>query len=182
MILTMLIERRTRLVIVISLGVVIAACGPSTSSRQESQSETKDSPGPLAIEWTDTDLEKDASRVGYGSTPEAILTRDGEGALVFTPQTPQDHVATPFTSLQTYEGRRSLELVLDVKLPGGDACVAHLQDQAYVVLATVPCRSSGEHRVTANLGSASTGIRVYFLSAKLEPLRMPARMRLTERR
>lgn len=171
------------LLIVISFAVLIASCGRSTPERQE-QSETKDTPaaGPVAVEWTDADLEKDASRIGYGSKPEAMVARDAEGALVFTPQTPQDHVATPFTSLQTYEGRRSLELVLDVKSPGGDACVAHLQDQAFVVLATVPCRTPGEHRVTANLGSAVTGIRVYFLSAKLEPVRLPARMRLTERR
>lgn len=167
---------------IVAVALLIAACGRSTAER-EAQSDAEDRPaGPLAIEWTDVDLEKDASRIGYGSKPEAVLARDAEGALVFTPQTPQDHLATPFTSLQTYEGRRSLELVLDVKAPGGEACVAHLQDQAFVVLATVPCRSAGEHRVTANLGSAVTGIRVYFLSAELEPVRLPARMRLTERR
>jgi hypothetical protein len=170
------------LVIVILLGTITASCGRSTADRQEGQGETTDLQGPLTVEWTDADLEKDASRIGYGSKPEAMLARDSEGALVFTPQTSQDHVATPFTSLQMYEGRRSLELVLDVKSPGGDACVAHLQDQAFVVLATVPCRSGGEHRVTANLGSAVTGIRVYFLSPNLEPVRLPARIRLTENR
>jgi hypothetical protein len=169
------------LVIVISLGMVIAACGRSTS-RQEGQSETKDSPGPLAIEWTDADLEKDGSRIGYGSKPEAILARDADGALVFTPETPQDHLATPFTSLQAYDGSRSLELVIDSKAPGGDACVANLQDQAFNVLTTVPCRTAGEQRATATVGPAVTGVRVYFLSAKREPLRLPARMRLTERR
>ena len=167
---------------IVAVALLIAACGRSTAER-EAQSDTVDQPaGPLAIEWTDADLEKDASRIGYGSKPEAMLTRDAEGALVFTPQTPEDHLATPVTALETYEGRRSVELVLDVTSPGGDACVAHLQDQAFVVLATVPCRSAGEHRVTANLGSAVTGIRVYFMSAKLEPVRLPARMRLTERR
>jgi hypothetical protein len=171
-----------RLVIVISLGIAITSCGRSTPDRGDGPSETKDPHGPLVLEWTDGDLEQDASRIGYGSKPEAMLARDSEGALVFTPQTPQDHVATPFTSLQMYEGRRSLELILDVKSPGGDACVAHLQDQAFVVLATVPCRAAGEHRVTANLGSAVTGIRVYFLSANLDPVRLPARMRLTENR
>src|SRR5687767_6343936 len=171
------------LLIVISLAVLIASCGRSASERQE-QSETKDTPaaGPVAVEWTEADLEKDASRIGYGSKPEAMLARDADGALVFTPQTARDHLATQFTSLQAYDGSRSLELVLDVKSPGGDACVAHLQDQAFVVLATVPCRATGEQRVRANLGSATTGIRVYFQSAKLEPLRLPARMRLTERR
>ena len=166
----------------IGIALAMMSCGGGTPDRQEEKDETHDPQAPLAVEWTDADLEKDASRIGYGSTPEAMLTRGAEGDLVFTPQTPQDHVATPFTPLQTYDGRRSLELVLDVKSPGGDACVAHLQDQAFVVLATVPCRSAGEHRVTANLGSAVTGIRVYFLSAKLEPVRLPARMRLTERR
>lgn len=166
-----------------AIAALFMACRGATSDDQPGTvAQTAQATGPLAIDWTDADLEKDASRIGYGSKPEAILARGADGALVFTPQTPQDHVATPFTSLQTYEGRRSLELVLDVKTPGGDACVAHLQDQAFVVLATVPCRSPGEHRVTANLGSAVTGIRVYFLSAQLEPLRLPSRMRLTERR
>jgi hypothetical protein len=173
-----------RLLIVSTAALLMASCGGATSESDQPGAAAKSAPatGPLAIEWTDADLEKDASRIGYGSKPEAMLTRDAEGALVFTPETPRDHLATPFTSLQTYEGRRSLELVLDVKSPGGDACVAHLQDRAFVVLATVPCRSAGEHRVTANLGSAVTGMRVYFLSANLEPLRLPARMRLTERR
>ena len=173
-----------RLLIVSTAALMMASCGGATSESDQPGTAAKSAPatGPLAIEWTDADLEKDASRIGYGSKPEAMLARDAEGALVFTPETPRDHLATPFSSLQTYEGRRSLELVLDVKSPGGDACVAHLQDRAFVVLATVPCRSAGEHRVTANLGSAVTGIRVYFLSANLEPVRLPARMRLTERR
>ena len=173
-----------RILIVGALVLLLASCRGATSDteQQGNATNTPQASGPLAIEWTDADLEKDASRIGYGSKPEATLARDAEGALVFMPQTPQDHLATPFTSLQTYQGSRSLELVLDVKWPGGDACVAHLQDQAFVVLATVPCRSAGEHRVTANLGSAVTGIRVYFLSANLEPLRLPARIRLTENR
>jgi len=173
-----------RVLIVGAVVLLLASCRGATSDteQQGNGTNTPQASGPIAIEWTDADLEKDASRVGYGSKPEAMLARDAEGALVFTPKTPQDHLATPFTSLQTYQGRRSLELVLDVKSPGGDACVAHLQDLAFVVLATVPCRSAGEHRVTANLGSAVTGIRVYFLSANLEPVRLPARMRLTERR
>jgi hypothetical protein len=50
------------------------------------------------------------------------------------------------------------------------------------VLTTVPCRAAGEQRATASVGPKVTGVRVYFLSAKLEPLRLPARMRLTERR
>lgn len=173
-----------RVLIVPAVVLLMTSCRGATSDteQQTTAAEMPQANGPLAIDWTDADLEKDASRIGYGSKPEAMLARDAGGDLVFTPQTPQDHVATPFTSLQTYDGRRSLELVLDVKSPGGDACVAHLQDQAFVVLATVPCRSVGEHRVTANLGSAVTGIRVYFLSAKLEAVHLPARMQLTERR
>jgi len=173
-----------RVLIVPAVVLLMTSCRGATSDteQQTTAAETPQANGPLAVDWTDADLEKDASRIGYGSKPEAMLARDAEGALVFTPQTPQDHVATQFTSLQIYDGSRSLELVLDVKAPGGDACVAHLQDQAFVVLATVPCRATGEQRVRANLGSATTGIRVYFQSAKLEPLRLPARMRLTERR
>jgi hypothetical protein len=170
------------LVIVILLGTITASCGRSTADRQEGQGETTDLRGPLTVEWTDADLEKDASRIGYGSKPEAMLARDAEGALVFTPQTPQDHLATQFTSLQGYDSTRSLELVIDAKSPGGDACVANLQDQAFNVLTTVPCRTAGEQRATASVGPAVTGVRVYFLSAKLEPLRLPARIRLTEHR
>lgn len=172
-----------RILIMPAVVLLMASCRGATSDTEEqATAKNLQASGPIALEWTDADLEKDASRIGYGSKPEAIVARDAAGALVFTPETPQDHVATQFTSLQTHDGRRSLELVLDVKTPGGDACVAHLQDQAFVVLATVPCRAAGEQRVTANLGSAVTGIRVYFQSAKLEPLRLPARMRLTEHR
>jgi hypothetical protein len=163
--------------------MLVVSCERSTPERQEVQGGTEAPPaGPLSIEWTDADLEKNASRIGYGSKPEALLTRDTGGALVFTPQTAEDHLATQFTSLQAYEGRRSLELVLDVKSPGGDACVANLQDQAFNVLATVPCRTVGEPRATAAVPSTVNGVRVYFLSTKLEPLRLPARMRLTEHR
>lgn len=171
-----------RLVIVISLGLLIASCGRSASERQEGDGETKAQPGPLAVEWTDGDLEKDASRIGYGSKPDAMLTRDAAGALVFTPQTAQDHVATQFTALAPSDRSRSLELVLDMKSPGGEACVANLQDQAFNVLATVPCRSTGEQRATAQVPQTVSGVRVYFVSASLEPLHLPARMRLTEHR
>jgi hypothetical protein len=169
--------------VVISIALLAASCGRSTPERQDGQGDTKTPPtGALAIEWTDSDLEKDASRVGYGSKPEAILARDAGGALVFTPQTAEDHLATQFAPLQAYDGSRSLELVLDVKSPGGEACVATLQDQAFNVLATVPCRTTGEQRATAAVPSTVNSVRVYFLSAKLEPLHLPARMRLTEQR
>jgi hypothetical protein len=171
------------LVIAIALGLLIASCGRSTSERPEGEGETKNaSAGALAIEWTDADLEKNASRFGYGSKPEAILARDSGGVLVFTPQTAQDHIATQFLSLRPHDGSRSLELVLDVKTPGGDACLATLQDQAFNALATVPCHTAGEQRATAAVPSTVTSVRVYFLSAKLEPLRLPARMQLTDRR
>jgi hypothetical protein len=161
---------------------LVAACGRSASEPPADRAETKSPTGPLTVEWTAVDLEKNASRIGYGSKPDAMVTRDADGALVFTPQTAQDHVATEFASLQPYDGSRSLELVLDVASPGGDACVANLQDQAFNVLATVPCSAAGEQRATAAVPASVNGVRVYFLSAKLEPLRLPSRMRLTEHR
>src|SRR5688500_5640017 len=118
-----------RIIIAIALGS-IAACGGETSDREGRSG--------LTVEWTDSDLETNASRIGYGSDPPAILKRDTGGPLVFTPQTAQDHIATPFTELSAYDGMRSLELVLDVQSPGGEACVAHLQDQAFNVLTKVP--------------------------------------------
>ena len=173
-----------RLLIVTILGLAFVSCRGTTSDTEQQAAPAKSaqSAGLLTVEWTDADLEKDASRIGYGSKPEAMLARDGEGALVFLPQTAQDHLATQFVELTPYDGGRSFELVLDVKFAGGEACAANLQDQAFNVLGTVPCRDAGEQRATAQVPSTVTGVRVYFLSAKLEPLRLPARMRLTEHR
>ena len=171
-----------RIVAAIALGLIIVSCrGADRPQQAQSDATVARRSGPIAVEWSDADLEKDASRIGYGSKPEAMLARDGEGALVFLPQTAQDHLATQFVELTPYDGGRS-ELVLDVKFAGGEACAANLQDQAFNVLGTVPCRDAGEQRATAQVPSTVTGVRVYFLSAKLEPLRLPVRMRLTEHR
>lgn len=172
-----------RIVTTVTLGLMLASCS-GADRQQQAQSDTNvpRPAGPIAIEWTDGDLEKSVDRIGYGQKPESILARQPDGPLVFTPQTAQDHIATQFTPLQTYDADRSLELLLDVKTPGGEGCVANLQDQAYNVLGTVPCRTTGEQRATIQVPRAVSGVRLYFQSANLEPLHLPARMRLTERR
>ena len=171
--------------IVIALALTAAACRGGTSEQKEQASsapETLDPATPLTVEWTDADLEKSAERIGYGSKPDGMLARNGEGLLVFTPETDRDHVATRFTPLPAHEGERTLELVVEAKSPGGAACLANLQDQAFNVLATVPCAATGQQQASAKVPASVTGVRVYFLSAKREPLRLPVRMRLTEHR
>jgi hypothetical protein len=168
-----------------ALALSLASCRGSSSDQPGQDAAKVDRPQsaePLSVEWTDADLEKNASRNGYGKKPASILARAADGALVFTPETVKDHVSTQFVGLAAYDGDRSLELSLDMKSPGGETCVANLQDQAYNVLATVPCRTAGEQRTTAKVASTVTGVRVYFLSASAEPLRLPARMRLVEHR
>ena len=163
----------------------MTACRGSTPERTEQtprETETSLVPAPIAIEWTDADLEESAERNAYGSKPEAILARSADGYLVFTPATPQDHIATTFTQLQSYDGDRSLELVLDVRTPGGETCVANLQDRAFNILLAAPCRNAGEQRATVKVPKTVTGVRLYFQSASREPVKLPARVRLTEHR
>lgn len=163
----------------------MAACrgsGPERQEQTQREPEGSQSSAPIAIEWTDADLEKSAERNAYGSKPEALLARSADGVLVFTPHTPQDHVATTFTELQSYDGDRTLELVLDAQTAGGDACVANLQDQAFNMIVTAPCRNAGEQRVTVKVPKTVTGVRLYFQSASREPVRLPARVRVTEHR
>jgi hypothetical protein len=152
---------------------------PDTPAPSESAAQPS---APIAVEWTDDQLEKNGARFGYGSKPDAILARSPEGVLVFRPQTEKDHVATEFTQLQAYDGTRSLELILDVQSPGGPTCAAHLQDQSFNELATVPCTAAGEQRQSATVPPNVTGVRVYFLSATREPVRLPRRIRLIEHR
>jgi hypothetical protein len=172
-----------RIVAAIALGLIIVSCtGADRPQQAQSDATVARRSESIAVEWSDADLEDDASRIGYGSNPEAMLARDVEGALVFMPQTPRDHLATQFIELAPHDGGRSLELVLDVKSPGGEACVANLQDQEFNVLGTVPCRSAGEQRATAHVPPTVTRVRVYFQSMQLERLPLPVRMRLNERR
>ena len=182
------IQRRSPLAIafVTALVLAISACRGTSPERQDETPREAEASQPsallLAIEWTDGDLEKSAERNAYGSKAEAILARSADGALVLTPQTSQDHVATAFTPLQSYDGERSLELFLDVRTAGGDACVANLQDQAFNMILAVPCRNAGEQRATVNVPKTVSSVRLYFQSASREPIRLPARVRLTEHR
>jgi hypothetical protein len=172
-------------ILAMALALSVSACGGGSSDRQEqapSKTTEAQPASPLSIEWTEADLETNAARIGYGSKPAEIVARSADGALVFTPQTARDHVATAFTPVPAYAGDRSLEVLLDVKSPGGEGCLAHLQDQAYNELATVPCGNAGEQRATAKLPDSVTSVRVYFMSPDQKPLPLPARMQLIEHR
>ncbi len=166
------------------LAFAAVSCGGGSDQKETGTGATSApaSSAPLSVEWTDADLEKDASRIGYGPAPKEILARGADSTLVFTPQTPQDHIATNFTTLPSYSGERSLDLTLDVKVPGGETCLAFLQDQGYNVLGTVPCKAAGEQKSSVKVPANVTGVRVYFLSPAREPLRLPARVHLTEHR
>ena len=176
--------RATARLVVTAVALIRLSCGgPAPDDQQGTGTGAGEQPsGPVSIEWTDGDFEKNAHRIGYGQKPDSILSRDAAGVLVFTPETPEDHVATPFNALQRYDGSRSLELTLDMSSAGGDNCAAHLQDQAFNVLAIASCRNSGEQRATAKVPRSVTAVRVYFLSADRQPLRLPTRMRLLEHR
>jgi len=162
----------------------VAACRGSAPEKQEQapSDSTPTAAAPLAVEWTDSDLENHLARIGYGSKPKEILARNADKALVFTPETTRDHVATAFMELAAYKGERSLELTVDAKAPGGEACLAVLQDQAFNILATVPCQTAGEQHALAKVPPTVTTVRVYFQSGKLVPIRLPAHMRLSEQR
>ena len=178
-------SRAASAAVLAALALMIPACGGSNSDQREqgpALTETA-APGPaLSVEWTNADMEQATERIGYGSAPKGILARNAEGVLVFTPQTERDHIATRFTALPDHGGERTLELVLDMKSPGGEACTANLQDQAFNVLTTVPCKDAGEQRATAKVPAGVTRIRVYFQSPKRQPLHLPAGMRILEHR
>lgn len=171
--------------IVIVLALTAASCRGTTSEQKEEPAGASAAPTAtplLSLDWTDADLEKNVAQVGYGPKPKGILARGADGSLVFTPETAKDHVATNFMALQPYDGERSLDVVLDAKVPGGPTCEVFLQDQGYNLIGTVPCKTSGEQKGTAKVPGNVTGVRVYFLSATREPVRIPARIRLIEHR
>ena len=63
-----------RVLIVPAVVLLMTSCRGATSDteQQTTAAETARANGPVAIDWTDADLEKDASRIGYGSKPEAM--------------------------------------------------------------------------------------------------------------
>ena len=176
--------------ITFAAGIVIAAIVLTTAAcRNTAPDEKSEAPaetpaaapsGPLALEWSDQDFEKTAERIGYGPNPPGLLARSPEGALLFVPQTFRDHIATKFIPLSQHAGDRSLELVLDVKTPGGQACEGWIQDQAFNTLVTVPCRAAGEQKATTKVPESVSSVRVYFQSPKREQVQLPARIRLVE--
>ena len=169
--------------VIATLALAIAACGGSNPEERKPEDTTTAAPAStaLSVEWSDTDLETDTSRVGYGSNPKGILARK-DGALVFTPQTPRDHIASRFIELPTYSGSRELELVLDMKSAGGEACEAVIQDQNFNTVVVVPCRTAGEQKAAATVSPSVRTVRLYFPSPKQAPMLLPARVRLIEHR
>jgi hypothetical protein len=173
--------------VVAGLIVTTAACGRSGPEEEkkapaETAAPAPTTSGPLTVEWTDSDLENHASRVGYGSAPKSTVARGKDGALIFTPQTPQDHLATNFIPLPAYAGDRSLDLSVQAQSPGGETCAANLQDQGFNILASVPCKAAGEQHMTVKVPRTVTGVRVYFISGTRAPIHLPVHMRLSEQR
>lgn len=170
--------------IIATIAFTGVACRNSTPEETPSSAatETTRTDLPLSLDWTDADLEKMAQRIGYGSNPSSVLARNAEGVLTFIPQTNRDHIATEFIELAKHDGDRSLELILDVRSPGGQSCEASLQDQAFNMLATVPCRDIGEHRATARLSDRVSSVRLYFESPRRERVQLPIRVQVVEHR
>jgi hypothetical protein len=161
-----------------------ASCRSSAPEKKEQPTEAiaPKAGTPLTVEWSQDDLENHASRVGYGSAPKSIVARGKDGALLFTPQTPQDHLATNFIPLPAYAGDRSLDLSVQAQSPGGETCAAHLQDQGYNILTSVPCTAAGEQHMTVKVPRTVTSVRVYFISGTRAPIHLPVHMRLSEQR
>lgn len=167
------------------MAVMMTSCGRSATEEEKKAPGELAAPaltGALSAEWTDADLERNTARVGYGSAPKSIVARGKDGALIFTPQTPQDHVATNFMSLAAYDGERSLDLSVQAQAPGGNTCAVILQDQGFNDLAMVPCRTAGEQHATVKVPRTITGVRIYFMSVTREPIRLPNHIRLSEQR
>lgn len=168
--------------IIAAMALTMVSCrGSSPEQQQQGQNAPAVSASGVSVEWTETDLETDTSRIGYGANPKGILARK-DGALVFTPETPRDHIASRFIELPASDAGHELELVLDVKSPGGDACEASLQDQAYNMLVTVPCRTVGEHKASAKVSGGVRTVRLYFQSPQKAQMKLPSRVRLVEHR
>ena len=165
--------------VIVTIALTNAACRGSSPERGENAPAV--SASGLNMEWTEADLETDTSRIGYGSNPKGILARK-DGALVFTPQTPRDHIASRFIELPPADAGRELELALDVKAPGGDACQAVLQDQAFNMLVAVPCGTVGEHKASAKVSGSVRTVRLYFQSPQQAQMKLPARVTLVEHR
>ena len=171
-----------------AFAVFVASCSGATPAEKRSDpppappTQSAASAPPLDLEWTDSDVEKNAAQVGYGAKRGPLLQRDAAGVLVFRPETSDDHVVLPFVDVPPYNGSRSLEVLLDVQTPGGPTCAANLQDQRYNVIAVVPCWTTGEQRRTVALAHDISTVRVLFQSLTREPVRLPARLRLIERR
>lgn len=183
------IRQPSRLVF-LALTLLLVSCGadaPTQDVQQQPETPAPANPAPapptepVALEWTDVDLEK-AGPNAYGPKPATLLRRNSDGILVFRPETADDHVALPFAPLPAYDGKRSLEAVLDLESPGGPTCLANVQDQAFKVIATVPCWGAGEQRKTIPLHSGVTGVRFTFQSPSPIPMKLPRRLQLIERR
>jgi hypothetical protein len=166
-----------------ALVLATAACRNTTSDEKAPAPAVAEAPaptGPVDLQWSDADLETMAERIGYGPNPPGLLVRSPEGGLLFVPQTVRDHIATKFIKLAPHSADRSLDLILDVKTPGGQACEGWIQDQAFNTLVTVPCRTAGEQKATAKVPESVSSVRVYFQSPKREQVQLPARVRLVE--
>ena len=178
----------TRIAFVV-LTLAIAGCRGNAPADRGRQQETappehttaESVSAPLALDWTDADVEKVALRVGYGAKPSATLNGRQRRPGLY-PETEKDHIAMPFTPLPPFAGSHSLELIVDAGSPGGMTCAANLQDQGYHVLTTVPCATAGEQRQTVAVKPDVTGIRVYFQSATRLPIQLPHRIRVVEHR
>ena len=172
-------------VLVATITLAGVACRNTASDQQEqapaaAPPEASQPAASLPLEWTDADLEKMAQRIGYGKNPSGLLKRTPDGALVFVPETRQDHIASGFIPVPSHDGGRSLELVLDVKTAGGPSCAGSLQDQAFNVLVVVPCGTTGEHKATTKIADSVTGVRLYFPSPKGEQIPLPSRVHVVE--
>jgi hypothetical protein len=141
--------------------------------------ETKTAGAPI-VDWSDARLEASAKRLAYGGNHVSLLTRAPEGPLVFTPGTLEDHVATPFVSLEQAAGGRALSLAVEGHPAGRPGCAANLQDQNFNVLASVHCDAGGVRRKTVAVSARVAKVRVVFMAARLEPGCLPARVRVLD--
>jgi len=131
-----------------------------------------DPSGRTLAEWSGKKLEDDAKDVRYTRTDSSLLRRDANGALTFTPNTSQDHVALPWVPV---EGRsaRTIELATRNSSASDGLCAATLQDQQFNTLLTVNCGGAGAHRAFTTVTPAVEKVRVVFVSPTRQSMYLP---------
>lgn len=169
-----------RSLIAVALSLTAATCGGGRTSTDARLQQSVPQAAATVAEWVGSQIEQSGQQNAYGPKKAPLLKRGADGVLAFTPETGQDHIAFPFVTLTSAPGDRAMELVTVSDGPAAAHCAATLQDQDFNTLAVLPCEGTGERKISVQVPSSVTKVRVVFLSAKLEPMHLPDTIRLLD--